>query len=89
VAANPAVPDWLKKWAALTLQFVHKEKEVLPAVSNMHHTRTSGSLRLEGRCESNRHIYIYIYIYICNTSCQAGAGVCDPAAKRSSFAPHQ
>lgn len=32
VGANPEVPDWLKKWAALTLQFVQKEKELLPAV---------------------------------------------------------
>lgn len=32
VAANLEVPDWLKKWAALTLQFVQKEKELLPGV---------------------------------------------------------
>jgi hypothetical protein len=44
VAANPEVPDWLKKWAALTLQFVHKEKELLPAVSSMHRPRRAGSV---------------------------------------------
>jgi hypothetical protein len=32
VSANPEVPDWLKKWAVLTLQFVRKEKELLPGV---------------------------------------------------------
>lgn len=33
VPANAEVPDWLKKWAALTLEFVRRERELLPAVS--------------------------------------------------------
>lgn len=35
VGCNPEVPDWVKKWAALTLQFVQKEKELLPAVREL------------------------------------------------------
>jgi len=41
VPSNPEVPDWLKKWAALTLQFVHKEKQLLPGVSE-HNTHPGG-----------------------------------------------
>lgn len=33
VACNPEVPAWLKKWAALTLEFVALERQLLPGVS--------------------------------------------------------
>lgn len=33
VDCNPAVPAWLQKWAALTLEFVEQERLLLPGVS--------------------------------------------------------
>eukprot|EP00878_Enallax_costatus_P028162 GHUV01030381.1.p1 GENE.GHUV01030381.1~~GHUV01030381.1.p1 ORF type:complete len:660 (+),score=307.55 GHUV01030381.1:240-1982(+) len=30
IECNPETPDWLKKWAALTLQFVDLERQLLP-----------------------------------------------------------
>lgn len=32
VACNPQVPGWLQKWAALTLEFVELERQLLPGV---------------------------------------------------------
>lgn len=32
VDCNPDTPDWLKKWAALTLEFVELERQQLPGV---------------------------------------------------------
>jgi hypothetical protein len=33
VECNAEVPSWLKKWAALTLEFVELERQLLPGVS--------------------------------------------------------
>jgi hypothetical protein len=33
VECNAEVPAWLKKWAALTLEFVELERQLLPGVS--------------------------------------------------------
>jgi hypothetical protein len=32
LACNPRIPDWLMKWASLTLTFVEQERELLPQV---------------------------------------------------------